>query len=175
MDWSRTIKEYEGFLKLEKGLSANSISAYLTDIQKLLQYIELNQLKEGPENLGYEQLQHFISWIAAMGLSARSQARILSGLKAFYRYLLLEDRIDKDPTALLEGPRLGRKLPEVLSIEEIDKILSAIDLSKAAELLKTISEYITSTQQHLDDADSSIDMLLAFWLYCIWSWVAFWG
>jgi integrase/recombinase XerD len=131
MDWSRTIKEYEGFLKLEKGLSANSISAYLTDIQKLLQYIELNQLKEGPENLGYEQLQHFISWIAAMGLSARSQARILSGLKAFYRYLLLEDRIDKDPTALLEGPRLGRKLPEVLSIEEIDKILSAIDLSKA--------------------------------------------
>jgi len=129
MDWQALIKAYEGFLKLEKGLSSNSIEAYLSDIRKLEQFLELSQMEVGPEELDREQLGQFLAWISEMGLSARSQARILSGIKAFYRYLLLEDLIEKDPTALLEGPRLGSKLPEVLSVVEIDRMLELIDLS----------------------------------------------
>jgi len=130
MKWERLIKEYEGFLKLEKGLSANSIEAYLSDIGKLQQFQDMEQLGTGPEELDQDQLGGFLVWISELGLSARSQARILSGIKAFYRYLLLEELIEKDPTALLEGPRLGSKLPEVLTVEEIDRMLGKIDLSK---------------------------------------------
>ncbi len=130
MNWPGLIKAYEGFLKLEKGLSSNSIEAYLSDIGKLEQFLEVSQIELGPEELDREQLGEFLMWISEMGLSARSQARVLSGIKAFYRYLLLEDLIEKDPTALLDGPRLGSKLPEVLSVEEIDRMLELIDLSK---------------------------------------------
>jgi integrase/recombinase XerD len=130
MNWNTTLKDYEGFLKLEKGLSLNSIRAYLSDIQKLIQFMEWRQISGGPEALQVEQLHEFLGWINGMGLSARSQARILSGLKAFFRYLMLEERIQKDPTALLEGPNLGRKLPEVLSVDEIDQMLGTIDLSR---------------------------------------------
>ena len=130
MDWEPTIKDFEGFLKLEKGLSPNSIAAYLADIRKLMQFMEIRQIPGGPEALKHELLHQFLVWINELELSARTQARILSGLKAFYRYLLLEDLVDKDPTALLEGPRLGRKLPEVLTVTEIDRILQKIDLSK---------------------------------------------
>ncbi|MEN8228766.1 MAG: site-specific tyrosine recombinase XerD [Bacteroidota bacterium] len=130
MEWRQTVKDFEGFLKLEKGLSPNSIVAYISDIQKLMQFMELQQMEGGPDELDHDQLYNFLVWIGELGLSARSQARILSGLKAFYRYLLLEDEVEKDPTALLEGPKLGRKLPEVLSVVEIDLILSAVDLSK---------------------------------------------
>jgi integrase/recombinase XerD len=130
MEWKTVIKAYEGFLKLEKGLSSNSIEAYLSDIGKLEQFLEISQMEVGPEKLDREHLAQFLSWIREMGLAAKSQARILSGVKAFYRYLLLEDLIEQDPTALLEGPRLGSKLPEVLSVEEIDRMLELIDLSK---------------------------------------------
>ena len=130
MDWEPAIKDFEGFLKLEKGLSANSIEAYLADIRKLMQFMEIRQMPGGPETLKHDQLHQFLVWINELDLSARTQARILSGLKAFYRYLLLDDLIEKDPTALLEGPRLGRKLPEVLTVSEIDRILQKIDLSK---------------------------------------------
>jgi len=130
MDWEPAIKDFEGFLKLEKGLSANSIEAYLADIRKLIQFMEIRQMPGGPETLKHDQLHQFLVWINELDLSARTQARILSGLKAFYRYLLLDDLIEKDPTALLEGPRLGRKLPEVLTVSEIDRILQKIDLSK---------------------------------------------
>ena len=130
MEWESTIKDFEGFLKLEKGLSANSIEAYLADIRKLMQFMEIRQMPGGPETLKHDQLHQFLVWINELDLSARTQARILSGLKAFYRYLLLDDLIEKDPTALLEGPRLGRKLPEVLTVSEIDRILQKIDLSK---------------------------------------------
>jgi len=131
MKWQAIIKEYEGFLKLEKGLSSNSIEAYLSDIGKLKQFMENAQIEAGPDKLDQGQLGRFLIWIAELGLSARSQARVLSGIKAFYAYLLLEEIIEKDPTALLEGPRLGTKLPEVLSVEEIDLMLGGIDLSKA--------------------------------------------
>lgn len=129
MEWSSLIKEYEGFLKLEKGLSPNSIEAYLSDIGKLEQFLEHAGLECGPGEMDREQLSRFLAWISELGLSARTQARILSGIKAFYRYLLLEDLIEKDPTALLEGPRLDRKLPEVLSVTEIDRLLDSVDLS----------------------------------------------
>jgi len=129
MDWQPLIKEYEGFLKLEKGMSANSIEAYLSDIGKLQQFLELNKMERGPEELDREQLSRFLTWISELGLSARTQARILSGIKAFYHYLLIEDLLEKDPTALLEGPRLDSKLPEVLTVEEIDRMLDLIDLS----------------------------------------------
>jgi integrase/recombinase XerD len=130
MAWESIIASYKGFLKLEKGLSENSIEAYLADVAKLRQYLELQQMDVAPAELDHENLREFLAWIADLGLSARSQARILSGLKAFYRYLLLEDLVQKDPTALLEGPRLGRKLPEVLTVSEIDRMLDKIDLSK---------------------------------------------
>jgi integrase/recombinase XerD len=130
MKWQTILKEYEGFLKLEKGLSSNSIMAYLSDIGKLEQFMVNIQFEAGPEELDQEQLGRFLIWISELGLSARSQARILSGIKAFYRYLLLEEMIEKDPTALLEGPRLGSKLPEVLTVNEIDRMLGGIDLSK---------------------------------------------
>ena len=130
MEQQRVIKEYEGFLKLEKGLSPHSIEAYLSDLKKLEQFLLYAGIAGGPEMLTTEQLEQFILWINELGLSARSQARILSGIKAFYRYLLMEDIIQKDPTALLEGPRLGRKLPEVLTVAEIDRMLDMIDLSK---------------------------------------------
>jgi len=131
MDWKLILKDYEGFLKLEKGLSPNSIEAYLRDIHKLIQYLDIQKIETSPQDLSHDQLHAFLVWISELGLSARSQARMLSGLKAFYRYLLMEDLFDKDPTALLEGPKLGRKLPEVLSVDEIDTLLSRIDLSKA--------------------------------------------
>ena len=130
MDWEGIITAYKGFLKLEKGLSVNSIEAYLADVGKLRQYLELQELSAAPTELNHEELRGFLMWIGELGLSARSQARILSGLKGFFRYLLLEDLIQKDPTAQLEGPRLGRKLPEVLSVSEIDRMLDKIDLSK---------------------------------------------
>ena len=129
MDWELRIKEYEGFLKLEKGLSPNSIAAYLSDVDKLEQFIEHMGMEISPDMLSREQLSLFLAWISEMGLSARTQARILSGVKAFFHYLLMEEVIHKDPTALLEGPRLDSKLPEVLTVEEIDRLLDAIDLS----------------------------------------------
>jgi integrase/recombinase XerD len=131
MEWEGLVKGYKGFLKLEKGLSQNSIEAYLNDVEKLRQYLEIHKPEVELSELNHEHLSSFLVWIESMGLSAKSQARILSGLKAFFRFLLIEDKIHKDPSALLEGPRLGRKLPEVLTVEEIDRMLEKIDLSKA--------------------------------------------
>ena len=130
MDWQLIIKEYEGFLKLEKGLSPNSVEAYLGDISKLKHFMDIENRDIGPEELDREDLGQFLVWISESGLSARSQARILSGIKVFYRYLMMEEMIKKDPTALLEGPRLGTKLPEVLTVNEIDRMLELVDLSK---------------------------------------------
>lgn len=130
MNWGPVIKEFEGFLKLEKGLSKNSVEAYLADMGKLTSFLENEDIRLEPGELEQEHLQLFLVWINNNGLSARSQARILSGIKAFYRFLLMDEQIDKDPTALLESPKLGRKLPEVLTVQEINDILGNIDLSK---------------------------------------------
>ena len=131
MNWVSSIKGFKNYLQLERSLSANSIAAYLRDVEKFIQYLELKGIDVNPEKVEQQQVEDFLQWVSAIGLNARSQARILSGLKAFYKYLLMEDVIDIAPTELLESPKIGRKLPEVLSIEEINEIIGAIDLSKA--------------------------------------------
>lgn len=127
--WNTSIKEFNIYLKLEKSLSGNSIEAYNRDIHKLQQYLTLSNKKLTPHSINLKELQSFIEYLYNLGLSERSQSRIISGLKAFFRFLLFDDQIENDPTKLLETPKLKKKLPVVLSIEEIDKLIAAIDLS----------------------------------------------
>ena len=127
---NKYINKYNTWLRLEKGLSANTIEAYTDDLNKLFQFVEnegLNLLQ-----IRYVDLQQFIAQLSDIGISPRSQARIISGIKSFYRFLLLEDYLHTDPTELLESPKIGMKLPEVLSVEEINHILGSIDLSLPA-------------------------------------------
>ncbi len=116
-------------MKIEKSLSKNSVDAYMRDFEKLVDFFNHN-LPKKPVNVELKDLQKLVKWIAEMGISARSQARIISGIRNFFAYLIIEDEIKDDPTDLLELPRLGRKLPEVLNIEEIDALKNAVDLSK---------------------------------------------
>ena len=130
MNWSIYIKGFKDFLKLERSLSANTIEAYVRDVDKLRQFLEIKSLPIIPAAVTITHLKEFIEYINEIGISAYSQARIISGLRAFFRYLQTEELIDSDPSELLEGPRLGRKLPDTLDYHEIEKILNAIDLSK---------------------------------------------
>jgi integrase/recombinase XerD len=127
-NWSRDIKNFVSYLKIEKGLAENSILAYQNDVAKLCDFAVSNQ--KSPTEITYNDLKQFIAELFDLGLSARSQARIISGIKQFYSFLLLENVISDDPSELLEQPKIGRKLPEILTIEEIDALLAAIDLSK---------------------------------------------
>jgi len=129
MSWKSYIQGYQSFLRLEKSLSPNSIAAYLHDVEKLTQYLALTGNQAGPSQVMLKDLQDFLRWISELGMTATSQARIVSGLKGFYRYLLLENIISKDPTELLESPRTGRKLPVFLTVDEINILIGAIDLS----------------------------------------------
>lgn len=131
MNWNSILKGFKAYLQLERSLSENSVDAYLRDMAKLEQYCELQGVLVQPEKLTQQQLEQFLIYVSEYGLSARTQARILSGLKAFYKYLSIEDVIEDNPTELLEAPKIGRKLPDVLSVEEINKLINAIDLSKA--------------------------------------------
>ena len=117
-------------MMLERSLSENSIAAYLHDVAKLEEFLQLKELDLAPTAVTQKHLEDFILWLNELGLGARSQARLISGLKAFYKYMLVEDMTDDDPTELLEGPRLSRKIPEVLSYEEIRSMLETIDLSE---------------------------------------------
>ncbi|MFM7681232.1 MAG: site-specific tyrosine recombinase XerD [Bacteroidota bacterium] len=127
-NWSRYIKDFVSYLKIEKGLAENSILAYQNDVAKLCDFAVSNQ--KSPIEITYNDLKQFIAELFDIGLSARSQARIISGIKQFYGFLLLENVISDDPSELLEQPKIGRKLPEILTIEEIDALIAAIDLSK---------------------------------------------
>ena len=129
--WEVHIKGYGHFLKLERSLSENSIEAYLRDVFKLKEFLEIKGLKLLPQDIEYETLTAFLNFINELGLSPYSQARILSGIKGFFRYLVFEDVIKKDPSELIEAPKLGRKLPDVLTVEDIDKILHVMDVSTA--------------------------------------------
>ncbi len=128
MDWRSTMKGFLAFSRLERGLSDNSLEAYRRDVGRLAEFCTACDLQPGDPKL--EDLQEFVKWLNELGLSARSQARMISGIKAFYRYLLMEEMLADDPTELLELPKIGLKLPEVLSKEEVDRVIAANDLSK---------------------------------------------
>lgn len=132
MSWQHIVLQYKNFLKLEKSLAENSIQAYLSDVEKLRQFAELKNLNVTPEGITTVHLQDFLEYINELGMTAYSQARILSGLKSFFKYLRFEEIITLEPTALIESPRLGRKLPDTLSYLEIVTILDSIDLSTPA-------------------------------------------
>lgn len=123
------INKYKAYLQLEKSLSGNSVDAYLTDLDKLLLYV--GEENKDYKTITYEDLQHFVAGLRDLGIHPRSQARIISGIKSFYRYLLLDGYITLDPTELLEAPKIGMKIPEILTVTEINDILDTIDLSKA--------------------------------------------
>jgi len=121
------LKKYAAFLRLEKSLSENTLAAYMADLQKLMDYAGERPL----DTLSSADIETFLCSLHDLGISPRSQARILSGIKSFYAFLLIEDYIQSDPTELIDTPQIGRHLPEVLSLEEIDAMLAQIDLSKA--------------------------------------------
>ncbi|MFO0355721.1 MAG: site-specific tyrosine recombinase XerD [Sphingobacteriaceae bacterium] len=121
---------FKQYLQLEKSLSKNSIEAYTDDLIKLMHYSELFLNNQSPDKFTYKQLVKFIEWVSELGISPASQARVISGIKTFYKFLVLENDIPSSPADLLEGPKLARKLPVYLNVEEIDKMLSLIDRSK---------------------------------------------
>jgi integrase/recombinase XerD len=130
MKWSESIKGYEDYLKLEKSLSPNSVIAYINDVNKFVRFLEDNNYKHiTPAKVKLSHLKKFVEWLNERGVSPRTQARSISGLKSFYKYMLIEGQITNDPTALLESPKIGRKLPDILTIEEIDLLIDAIDVS----------------------------------------------
>jgi len=127
MDWQHSIVQYKQFLRFERGLAANSIEAYLQDVDKLRQYAEIQEL--GLANISVREIQGFLAWINELGVSAHTQARVLSGLKSFFSFLKLEYGLKESPMELIETPRLERKLPDTLNIQEIDQLIGALDLS----------------------------------------------
>jgi integrase/recombinase XerD len=131
MKWSDSKKGYENFLKLEKSLSQNSVSAYVNDVNKLVFFLDQEYSKVAPEKVKLLHLKGFVEWLNKKGVSPRTQARTISGIKSFFKYLLIEEKIHNDPTSLLESPKIGRKLPDVLSIEEIDLLIDSVDVSRA--------------------------------------------
>jgi integrase/recombinase XerD len=128
--WESYKKGYKAWLQLERSLSDNSIEAYLRDIDKLTQYLQSAGDLKAPDTVALKDLQSFLHSIATLGLNASSQARILSGIRSFYKYCFIEQIVRQDPTTLLESPKLKRTLPDVLSSGEIEKIIGQIDLSK---------------------------------------------
>lgn len=127
--WKAYYIRFKHYLQLERSLSGNSIEAYADDLKKLENYSELFQGYQGPDKFSYRQLQDFVEWVAVLGFSAATQARIISGIKTFYKFLLLENDISQNPSELLETPRIKRKVPVFLSVYEIDAMLACIDRS----------------------------------------------
>ena len=129
MTWPQAIKQFEGYLRLEKSLSPNSVEAYRRDVRKLHQWLLLEELAAGPLQVTTRLLRDFLAALTGLGLSATSQARTLSGIKAFYEFLIMEDLLKLDPTDTLESPKPGRHLPDTLSYPDVEKLLAASDLS----------------------------------------------
>ena len=127
-NWEHYITDFVAYLKIEKGLADNSVEAYTNDVLKLKDFSL--ETKKNPTQITHDDLTHFIAALYDLGLSPRSQARIISGIKQFYAYLFLEDEIKDDPSELIELPKIGRKLPEILTIEEIDSMIDSLDHSK---------------------------------------------
>ncbi|AYN67135.1 site-specific tyrosine recombinase XerD [Euzebyella marina] len=129
MKWMQALTDYQHYLKIERGLSENSIKNYVFDVEKLIAFLEVNNITESPVRIQKETIQQFV-YDVAKNLNPRSQARIISGLKSFFNYLVFEDYREDNPLDLIESPKIGRKLPDTLSEDEIDQIIAAIDLSK---------------------------------------------
>ena len=130
MDWQSALRSFKSYLKLERSLSGNTIDAYLHDVEKLYQYFQTKSIQNTPVEVNSEDLKLFLVWVNELGMLPPTQARVLSGLKAFFKFLLLEKLIVVDPSALLESPKMSRKLPDTLSIIEINQLIDAIDLSR---------------------------------------------
>nr|MBA4166383.1 tyrosine recombinase [Chitinophagaceae bacterium] len=127
--WEPYKKGFRAWLQLEKSLSDHSVQAYLSDLDKLIQFLQLSNKQIAPAQVTLKHLQAFTAWIHELGMTATSQARIISGIRSFYKYCSIENIIAADPTQLLEAPKMSRKLPDTLSVEEIESIIQAIDLS----------------------------------------------
>jgi len=130
LTWKNTIQAFESYLTLERGLSANSIEAYMRDVSKLQQFFDKKGRNVAPDKVELDDLHQFVVWVAELGMQPTSQARLISGVKAFYKYLLISNSIADDPSELLEAPKIGRKLPDTLNHEEVEALIAAIDLSK---------------------------------------------
>ena len=130
MQWASIIKGFQAYLKLERSVSANTSSAYVRDVALLESFLESELGGKSLNQVDFSDLKEFIAWIHGRGMSASSQARILSGIKTFFHFLVLEGLLSDNPTTLLESPKLSRKLPDTLSIHEINSLIDALDLSK---------------------------------------------
>lgn len=129
MNWNSYIKSFQSYLKIERGLSKNTVDNYTFDLERLSKFLLENEITVSPEKIGEETIQQFI-YNVSKEVNARSQARIISGLKSFFTYLIFEDYRTDNPMELIEAPKIGRKLPDTLSLEDIDNLIAAIDLSK---------------------------------------------
>lgn len=134
MDWQSARKAFKNYLKLERSLSKNSVEAYLRDIEKIEQFLIYQDKKIEPLKITTQDLKDLLQWVNELGMLATSQARLISGIKSFYKFLIMEDLITKDPSELIEAPKTRRKLPDVLTIEEIESLIGALDLSKAENI-----------------------------------------
>jgi integrase/recombinase XerD len=128
MNWEFYIKSYQSYLKIERGLSKNTIANYSFDIERLCLFLEQNKIEISPLKINEETIQQFVYAVSSQ-VNARSQARIISGLKSFFSYLIFEDYREDNPMELIESPKTSRKLPDTLAVEEIDRLIAAIDLS----------------------------------------------
>jgi integrase/recombinase XerD len=130
LTWKQSFRNFETYLRLEKSLSDNSVEAYLNDVYKLENYFSEKGTDISPARVSYPDLKDFLVWYGSNNTNTRTQSRVLSGIRAFFKYLLIEGEIEENPSSLIESPKIGLKLPEVLSLEEIKSILAVIDLSK---------------------------------------------
>ena len=129
MDFRSTIKGFEAYMKLERSFSVHSVKGYISDIKKLVQFLAIKEWDLSPNEIKLEHLREFVYYLNDLGLGAASQARIISGVKAYYKYLVIEDLLEIDPSELLESPKLTRKIPAVLSVEEVNDFLAGFDMS----------------------------------------------
>jgi len=129
MNWDTLIRQFANYLRLERSLSENSIQAYVRDVAKLKQFVDISNLDVSPQRVTTEIIQDYLKYLGMLEMSAYSQSRMLSGIKSFYVFLEYEEMITENPVALIDSPKVGRKLPDVLNIFEIEKILDAIDMS----------------------------------------------
>jgi len=128
LDWDECKKKFKMFLKLEKSLSPNSIAAYLNDLKKLRIFLDSKEKGITPENVTFQDIQDFVQNLNEQKVSTRTQSRTLSGIKSFFKFLLIDESLEKDPTALIEYPKIGRKLPEVLTVDEISRIIDSVNI-----------------------------------------------